>query len=54
MSDKDFTEYPNFADRGLGTISLRELYFSQSLAVSGLIVQVSNLPRWLYIACIAP
>jgi len=62
MSDKDFTEYPNFADRGLGTTRLRELYLPQSLAVSGLTVQLylpqslavsgltvqlSNLPRWL-------
>ena len=48
------TEYPNFADLGLGTTSVRELYLPQSLAVSGLIVQLSNLPRWLYVACIAP
>jgi len=54
MSDKDVTEYPNFADRSLGTTRLRELYLPQSLAVSGLTVQLSNLPRWLYVACIAP
>jgi hypothetical protein len=54
MSDKDFAEYPNFANRDLDTTSVRELYLPQPVAVSGLIVQLSNLPRWLYVACFAP